>query len=123
MVWAAGTSSLSNRVFADYDAVVEASASAWNKLVTQVDRVYLNANLGSSRSRYVKFGIGICEHLPVSSKVCKLISVRFLPVGRGFVQTLVARIAGSDDRSSACRLLKRGMPAPGAEHWMPRKGA
>ena len=30
---------LSNRVFADYDAVLEASASAWNKLVNDPGRI------------------------------------------------------------------------------------
>ncbi len=57
---------LSNRVFPDYDAVVEASASAWNKLVNDPGRITSISmrNLGSSRSRSVKFGITPVSYSP-----------------------------------------------------------
>src|SRR5215831_15470898 len=45
---------LSNRVFSDYDDVVDASSSAWNKLAAQPGRI---PKLDRNQSRTVKFGI------------------------------------------------------------------
>ena len=50
---------LSNRVFEDYDAIIEAGCQAWNKLIDQPETIHVHRNerLGDFRSIISAVGI------------------------------------------------------------------
>jgi hypothetical protein len=97
---------LSNRVFRDYDDVVEASSSAWNELVAEQGRI---ASIGDAGQQSVKVREGWYK-----TSTMRRLSIAVATRSRGsdtFGQMITCDPAGSSRKPGPPRRMKEIAPA------------